>query len=117
MKDEIRSFGQESLSDEFEKPARRILEVDLEKYQAYLDDAALSDEHKQEFLEALWSIVVSFVDLGFGVHPMQEVAGYVGSDEEVCGKLSAELDQTGEPDSDGKNSRSNNEKNEPSGLH
>lgn len=28
---------------------------------------------QQELLEALWIIVVGFVDLGFGIHPVQQV--------------------------------------------
>lgn len=51
------------------------LAVDVEKYQAYLDEADMTEEQKEEFLQALWSIIVSFVDLGFGVHPMQSVCG------------------------------------------
>ncbi|MFA5581623.1 MAG: hypothetical protein WDA25_06685 [Paracoccaceae bacterium] len=55
--------------------AKPMLTVDVERYQAYLDDPGLSNEQKQEFLHALWSIIVTFVDLGFGVHPVQEVCG------------------------------------------
>jgi hypothetical protein len=33
----------------------------------------LSEVQKREFLEALWSIVIAFVDMGFGVHPVQSV--------------------------------------------
>lgn len=50
------------------KPA---LTVDVEKYQSFLDGADMTEEQKEEFLQALWSIVVSFVELGFGVHPVQ----------------------------------------------
>lgn len=35
----------------------------------------MSEAEKEEFLQALWQIIVSFVDLGFGVHPLQEVCG------------------------------------------
>jgi len=57
----------------FNKPARPIVGVDVEKYKAFLDDPALTEVQKEEFLQALWSIIVSFVELGFGVHPLQEV--------------------------------------------
>jgi hypothetical protein len=30
-----------------------------------------ASEERRAFLETLWSIIVSFVDLGFGVHPLQ----------------------------------------------
>jgi len=47
------------------------LTIDWDLYGQYLEDSDLSDAEKRQFLEALWSIVVSFVDLGFGVHPVQ----------------------------------------------
>ncbi len=49
------------------------LTIDWELYGKYLDESDLSDAEKREFLETLWSIVVAFVDLGFGVHPLQRV--------------------------------------------
>lgn len=62
-----------NIKDIFNNPARRIVTVDLERYKYLLDDPAMSDAQKEEFLQALWSIVVAFVELGFGVHPLQEV--------------------------------------------
>ena len=37
----------------------------------------MSDEEKRVFLETLWSILMQFVDLGFGIHPVQEPCGKV----------------------------------------
>tara|TARA_X000001316_G_C893025_1_gene14023 strand:+ start:197 stop:526 length:330 start_codon:yes stop_codon:yes gene_type:complete len=45
--------------------------IDTSKYEALLADAEISDEDKRELIQALWSIVSSFVKLGFGVHPAQ----------------------------------------------
>lgn len=75
MKDENRTSEIIDLSDQFRASARPILTVDVEKYQSWLDGSDLSQEQKEEFLQALWSIVVSFVELGFGVHPLQEICG------------------------------------------
>lgn len=55
-----------------EKPAVKTddaprLAIDWDLYADYLDDADLSGEQKREFIETLWYIVLSFVDLGFGV--------------------------------------------------
>ncbi|WP_152612206.1 hypothetical protein [Leisingera sp. ANG-S5] len=69
--------------------AKPSLEIDTAKYQAYLDDPSLSDAQKDEIMQALWSIIVAFVDLGFGVHPAQE----------VCGKPQQSLDVQGDKDS------------------
>lgn len=43
------------------------LTLDWAKYGAMLDEWDGSDEQKQELIATLWSIVVSFVDLGFEV--------------------------------------------------
>jgi hypothetical protein len=48
------------------------LTIDYALYERYLDSSDLSEAEKREFLETLWSIIVSFVDLGFGVHPLQQ---------------------------------------------
>ena len=49
------------------------LTIDCERYDKYLDESNLSDAEKHEILKNLWSMVVSFVDLGIGVHPLQQV--------------------------------------------
>lgn len=48
------------------------LRLDVALYQDYLDDPSMSEQDKHELITALWSIVVSFVDLGFGIHPLQQ---------------------------------------------
>lgn len=68
-------IGENGLAKNFEASARPTLTVDVRKYEAMLDDPSLSQQQKEEFLRALWSIVVSFVELGFGVHPLQEACG------------------------------------------
>lgn len=51
------------------------LEIDWDVYLPFFEDEDIPDEAKLELIEALWSIVVSFVDLGFGVHPVQHPCG------------------------------------------
>ncbi|MEL6648133.1 MAG: hypothetical protein AAFQ05_10585 [Pseudomonadota bacterium] len=66
----------------------RTLQIDWERYGAMLDASDLSEAQKLEFIQALWSIMTTFVDLGFGLHPVQQVCGQadLGS-----GDLSADL--------------------------
>ncbi len=52
-----------------------IIHVDVEKYQHLLDESGMNNSQKREVLETLWSMIVAFVDLGFGVHPVQESCG------------------------------------------
>lgn len=58
------------------KPERK-LEIDVEKYQAYLDDPDLSDDQKEQIVLAVFQIMSAFVQLGYGIHPLQEVCGQV----------------------------------------
>jgi hypothetical protein len=51
--------------------SRRRLEIDLERYQTFIDDNELSEKEKADFVNALWTVIVAFVDLGYGVHPVQ----------------------------------------------
>ena len=51
------------------------VEIDVERYDAYLKDSDLSDQQKRELLQALWNVIVEFVSLGFGVHPLQQACG------------------------------------------
>lgn len=48
------------------------LKIDWDLYAAMLDESDLTEDEKKEFIETLWSIVVAFVDLGFGIHPVQQ---------------------------------------------
>jgi hypothetical protein len=75
MDDESEVQREHYLTGIFTLSARQTLSVDVALYQSYLDDTALSDEQKEEFVRALWLVVVSFVELGFEVHPLQQVGG------------------------------------------
>lgn len=75
MKDDFNKTERGDAFAAIHAPPKPTLTVDVEKYQAFLDGADMTEAQKEEFLQALWSIIVSFVDLGFGVHPLQEVCG------------------------------------------
>ncbi len=68
-------LGLDGLAMTFDASAKPIITVDVERYQSFLDDTDLTEPQKAEFLQALWQIITNFVELGFGVHPLQEVCG------------------------------------------
>ena len=70
-----KTSGHGGLNEQFDRSTKPTLSVDVEKYRSYLDGSDMSDAQKEEFLQSLWSIIVSFVELGYGVHPLQEVCG------------------------------------------
>lgn len=49
------------------------LHFDPAEYQRFVEDSDLTPAQQRELLEALWVIIVGFVDLGFGIHPVQQV--------------------------------------------
>ena len=59
---------------------------DYDRYAHFLDDSDLSDSQKQELLEALWNILRNFVELGFGVHPVQQAMAEREKDKLDCGQ-------------------------------
>lgn len=75
MKDEFKNSERGDVPENAAVHPKQIMTVDVEKYQTYLDESDMTEAQKEEFLQALWSIIVSFVELGFGVHPLQEVCG------------------------------------------
>lgn len=50
------------------------LYIDWDLYGQYLQEADYSDAEKCELISVLWSIAVSFADLGLGIHPAQLAA-------------------------------------------
>jgi len=51
------------------------LTIDWDAYLPFFEDEDISEDQKHELIAALWSIMVSFVDLGFGIHPVQMACG------------------------------------------
>ena len=51
---------------------RPSLTIDYALYWHYLDNSDLSDAQKRDWLDDFWIIIVSFVDLGFDVQPLQQ---------------------------------------------
>lgn len=69
-----------SLAHEGSHQDRPVLTIDYEKYAHFLEDSDLTEDQKQEFLQTLWNIIVEFVSLGWGVHPLQQA-------QKPCGQL------------------------------
>lgn len=51
---------------------KRSLGVDVDHYQAIIDDPGVSEVRKRELIAIIGKVVVQFVDIGFDVHPVQQ---------------------------------------------
>ncbi len=58
--------------------------VDLDRYLPYLDDTDLTETQKREMIGALWRVMAAFVDLGFGVDPVQLACGKLSETHTQC---------------------------------
>ena len=61
------------VADTESTPRKNALTFDAQEFCHFLADTDWTDEQKREFIEVLWQIVVGFVDLGFDLHPVQQV--------------------------------------------
>tara|TARA_A100001391_G_scaffold153410_2_gene111236 strand:- start:11813 stop:12166 length:354 start_codon:yes stop_codon:yes gene_type:complete len=64
-----------------------LIELDLDVYAPYLQDADICEDDKRQLIEALWSIIVSFVQLGYGLTPAQQVLDSRDDAKTACGQL------------------------------
>ena len=53
------------------EPTDTTLEVDFDYYQRYLEDLDLTDEQKNELISTIATIILAWIDLGFGVSTTQ----------------------------------------------
>ncbi|XAT60664.1 hypothetical protein GN278_07480 [Rhodobacteraceae bacterium Araon29] len=61
--------------------------IDWDFYAQFLEDVDMSDDETLEFLQALVSIVIGFVDLGFNVHPAQLATKDAFAKNQTCGSI------------------------------
>lgn len=66
--------------NELDTQTPRPSKLDIKKYQAHIDEFDLTDEQQRELLETLWAIMMTFVDIGFGVDVVQLLFSDVASD-------------------------------------
>lgn len=50
----------------------KSVEIDIEKYDELLNKRDITAEQRNEALQALWAIIIAFVELGFSVSPTEE---------------------------------------------
>ena len=71
--------------DETTKGYFKTLRLDVDYYQSFLDDSDIPEDKKRELIETLWAIMVQFVDMGIGIHPLQH------ADDDADNKLHPEV--------------------------
>jgi hypothetical protein len=69
---------------------RPSLKLDVEHYQNLLDAPDMSASEKRQLIEALWTLIVSFIDLGYEVSP-QSACGQPSHRFDDCANEAANM--------------------------
>lgn len=64
---------------------KKIVEVDLMRFAAHIEDLDLTESERIELLRTAWSIAHAFVDLGFGIASPKACGQFLDVDD--CGEL------------------------------
>lgn len=80
-----------------ENGSRPALQIDFEFYARFLEETDATEDQKRELILILWDIAVSFVELGFGVHGVQQICeqdeyNRLNIDEKMIDYLKADTD-------------------------
>jgi len=59
-------------NDHIMEPLFTNIKIDVKRFEPYLDDPDFTQAEREELLETIFAIVLGFVDLGFGIHPVQQ---------------------------------------------
>jgi len=51
--------------------SQKSVGIDIDYYQQAIDDPEVTEERKRELIEIIGAIATNFIDLGFGIHPVQ----------------------------------------------
>lgn len=81
---------------------------DPDKYAPYLADMDMTDDQKAELLRVLWSIMATFVQIGFGDDPVQHVIPALVKAAEMEEDSSGEEDTTEDTTAQAFNCAANN---------
>ena len=46
--------------------------IDVDFYDGIIEDPEVTPEYKRQLIEIVGKIVIEFIDIGFGVHPVQQ---------------------------------------------
>lgn len=74
---------------------RQSVGIDIDYYQEIIDDPEVSDVRKRELIEIIGAIVINFIDMGFGVHPVQlaQKDGLIQLDEKDTPSLQLQFEK------------------------
>lgn len=77
------AFVEESVHAPDSRSGYRALTFDAALYEAMIDDLGVPEDEQQAYLEAMWTIIVAFVNLGFEISMEDTSAETCGQTDDV----------------------------------
>lgn len=66
------------------------IQFDAQEFAHFLDESDLTHEQKLEYIQTIWGIVLQFIDMGFGIHPIQQACGQFDEAAVLCGEADSD---------------------------
>jgi len=70
------------------------MQPEYDEYRPYLKRFDLTDEEKDEFILALWTMLEGVADRAFGIHPYQQVVDNYQSKDSANSNLRVEFEDS-----------------------
>ncbi len=66
------------------------IQFDAQEFAHFLDESDLTNDQKLEYIQTIWGIVLQFIDMGFGIHPIQQACGQFDEAAVLCGEADSD---------------------------
>ena len=66
-------------------PPNLAIQFDAKEFAHFLAESDWSEDQKLEYIQTIWTIVLQFIDMGFGIHPLQQACGQFDATAVLCG--------------------------------
>jgi hypothetical protein len=74
------------------------IQFDARAFAHFLDESDLTEAQKLEYIETIWTIVLQFIDMGFGIHPLQQACGQFSESPALCGDADSDMVESSHSD-------------------
>ena len=72
-------------------PPKLAIHFDAREFAHFLAEVDATEAQKLEYIETLWTIVLQFIDMGFGIHPIQQACGQFDEATALCGGADSDM--------------------------
>ena len=72
-------------------PNKLTIQFDAREFAHFLAEVDATEAQKLEYIETLWTIVLQFIDMGFGIHPIQQACGQFDEGTALCGGTDSDM--------------------------